>query len=66
MRIVRNGSICLIGFHVRRPSCNAVGSPCFVRDNREEQNGRYEQYVLEGIHVRKIVVLNMSEVKVLP
>src|SRR4030095_7929470 len=28
IRMVMNGSMCLIGFHVRRPSCCAVGSPC--------------------------------------
>ncbi len=27
---VKNGSMCLTGFQVRRPSWKAVGSPCFI------------------------------------
>jgi hypothetical protein len=38
----------------------------FVRDDGEEENGRYEEDVLEGAHVRKKVLLQTSEVKVLP
>jgi hypothetical protein len=37
-----------------------------VRDHREQQDGRDEEDILEGVHVAKKVALDTSEVKVLP
>ena len=38
----------------------------FVRNHGEQQNGRNEEDILEGVHVRKKVLLYTTEVKVLP